>query len=173
MNIVAGYGILSFHFLDRTARSVDFDLPAAVLAAEQVVIVRFQAGPADLSDIGHALLPFEALLVVLVYLSDVAENLRGHFVVRIVADRLDVDGNPRQLVAPFFNFSDDILSQVVGQNRRDIGALYFFYFFPQLGFRDIQHFTLSIFSRSLASGIFSSCDNSFSSASDMPSFVGT
>ena len=138
MNIVAGYGILSFHFLDRTARSVDFDLPAAVLAPEQVVVVRFQAGPADLGDIGHAFLPFEALLVVLVYLSDVAENLSGHFVVRIVADRLDVDGNPRQLVAPFFNFSDDILSQVVGQNRRDIGALYFFYFFPQLGFRDIQ-----------------------------------
>ena len=54
------------------------------------------------------------------------------------ADRLDVDGNPRQLVAPFFNFSDNILGQVVGQDRRDIRALYFIYFFPQLGFRDIQ-----------------------------------
>ena len=58
---MAGDGFLPFHFLDRAAGRIDFDLTAAVLAAQEVVIISFQAGPADLGDVGHAFDAFQAL----------------------------------------------------------------------------------------------------------------
>ena len=138
MHIVTGYGILAFHFLDRTAGGVDFDLTAAILAAQEVIVIGFQAGPADLGDVGYAFDAFQALGVFFIDLAYVAKDLGGHHLVRIIADRLDVDGDARQVVALFFDFRDDILGQVIGQDRRHVRALDLLDLFPQLIFRHIE-----------------------------------
>ena len=138
VHIMTGYGFFAFHFLNRAAGRIDFDLTASVLTAQEIVIISFQAGPADLGNVRYAFDAFQALGVFFINLADIAKDLGSHHLVRIIADRLDVDRNARQVIALFFDFRDDILGQVVSQHRRYVRALNLLDFFPQLVFRHVE-----------------------------------
>ncbi len=134
MDIMSGNRIFAFHFFDRTAGCIDFYLSAAVFAAKDVIIIRFQPGTANLCNIRNAFLSFQAFHIFFVNLAYIPKNLRCHFVVRIIPNRLYIDRNARQFVAPFFDFRNDILCQIRSQHRRDIRTFDFLYLFPQFIF---------------------------------------
>ena len=140
MKIMPRYRVFAFHFLDRRTAGIDLDLTAAILAAQQVIIVRFQTGPANLSDAGNAFLSLEPFHIFFVDLPDIAEYLRRHGIVRIIADWLDIDRYARQVIAPFFHPGDDILCQVLGQDCRFKGVFSLGNLFLQLIFGNIEQF---------------------------------
>ena len=71
-------------------------------------------------------------------MADVTEDLSGHRFIRIVANRLDFDGHAGQVVSLFFNLSDDILREVIGQDRRHVRTLYLLNLLAQLIFRHVE-----------------------------------
>ena len=132
------YGIFPFHFLYRRTSCVDFYLAATIFAAQEIIVIRFETGPADLGHAGNAILPFEPFQVFFVDLADVAEDLCGHIIVRIVTDWLHVDRNPRQIIMPFFYLRYDILCQILGKHSRFEGILTFFHFFLEFCFGHLE-----------------------------------
>ena len=138
MHIVACHRFFSFHFRNRTAGRIDFDLTAAVLTAQEIVVIGFKAGPPDLGNIGDAFHTFETFGIFFIDLTDVAENLRRHRFIGIIANRLDFDRNAGQVVTLFFDFRDNILRQIIGQDRGHVRTLYLLNLIAQLVFRYVE-----------------------------------
>ena len=130
MDIVTGNGILSFQFFDGTARRIDLHLAAAVFAAQEIIIICFQPGAADLRNNGNAVLIFQALHIFFIDLPDITEHLSGHHIVGIITNRLHIHGYTGQFVPLFFHPGNDILRQILRQHGGNIRILYFCDFFP-------------------------------------------
>ena len=102
LQVVPGNGRRTRKRADRTAAGVDFDLLHARGAVQLALVRELDADFADVIGafvIGRLFPVFDALDVAIVDAADVADDVRGHFAERIMAEQSRLDFDPGEAVA--------------------------------------------------------------------------